>query len=171
MNFVPCCGCGAVFPEIEGTVHRYMESCPGCWAMYTEVLAREYSDVRFARAHRLTVDSYAVQHPGQPSPQSIQSVGLHLVSLCLVLEHGIPMSETTAVLRHGASRKAELCWLEPPLSRGDITTVDVHAAKDADTHVQRVWDWAGAVWLAWSQHRHIVKTWTRRFAPGCVSDG
>ena len=63
-----------------------MESSPSCWAAYGEVLAREYNDPAFMAAHRLTVDAYAVQHPGRPSPQSIQSVALHLISLCLVLE-------------------------------------------------------------------------------------
>jgi hypothetical protein len=88
-----------MFPESDGPVHRYMESSPGCWAAFGEVLAREYSDFNYARMHRLTVDSYAVQHPGQPSPQSIQSVALHLISLSLVLQHAVPMHEATAVLQ------------------------------------------------------------------------
>ena len=75
-------------PNQSGPTHRYMESLPGCWAIYGEVLAREYSDLAYAAVHRLTVDAYAVQHPGQPSPQSIQSVGVHLLRLCLILEHG-----------------------------------------------------------------------------------
>jgi hypothetical protein len=68
-------------PDVEGPVHRYLESSPGCWRLYGEVLAREYSDLAFWAAHRLTVDSYAVQHPGRSSPQTIQSVCVHLLSL------------------------------------------------------------------------------------------
>ncbi|MDZ7628938.1 MAG: DUF5946 family protein [Parvularculaceae bacterium] len=37
--------------------------------------------------HRLSVDAYAVQHPGGASRQAIQSVGLHLARLYIQLEH------------------------------------------------------------------------------------
>jgi Family of unknown function (DUF5946) len=66
-----CIGCGV--PAIDGPTHRYMESSPGCWHAYGEVLAQEYSDEAFRAAHRLTSDTCAVQHPGRPSPQSIRS--------------------------------------------------------------------------------------------------
>lgn len=52
-----CFSCGAMVEDIDGPVHRYMASSPGCWAAYGIVLAREYSDVMFARNHRLTVDA------------------------------------------------------------------------------------------------------------------
>ena len=80
-----CPGCGALFEERAGPTHRYMESSPACWAAYGEVLAREYSDQAFYAVHRMSVDTYAVQHPGQPSPQTIQSVAVHLIRLCLQL--------------------------------------------------------------------------------------
>ena len=40
-------------------------------------------------AHQLTVDAYAIQHPGKPSAQSIQSVCVHLISLYASLEREI----------------------------------------------------------------------------------
>lgn len=52
-----CIGCQAEFAHIDGPTHEYMLSSPGCWAAYGEVLAREYSDNRLARLHRLTVDT------------------------------------------------------------------------------------------------------------------
>ncbi|MCP5049599.1 MAG: hypothetical protein GY940_20685 [bacterium] len=58
-NMAPCFSCGAPVPEIEGPVHRYMDSSPGCWKIFGEVLAREYSNAAYARYHRLTVDAYA----------------------------------------------------------------------------------------------------------------
>ena len=82
-----CPGCAIVLPEIEGPTHAYIESSPACWAKYGEVLAREYADPDlFAKVHRMSVDAYAVQHPGRPSPQSIQSVAVHLISLCTMIE-------------------------------------------------------------------------------------
>jgi hypothetical protein len=60
-----CPGCGAVVPEVEETdTHTYIGSAPGCWLRYSEMLAREYGDIRYTPAHQLTVDTYAVQHPG-----------------------------------------------------------------------------------------------------------
>jgi hypothetical protein len=64
-----------------------MLGSPGCWAAYGRVLEREYSDpVLFGAAHRLTVDAYALQHPGDPRERrAVQSFWLHGASLWLVL--------------------------------------------------------------------------------------
>src|SRR5512145_2280867 len=85
---IPCIGCGARVAEGSGSAHPYIGASPGCWALYGEVLAREYTDPRYGTAHQLTVDAYAAQHPGTPSPQSIQSVTIHLVGLYIVFELG-----------------------------------------------------------------------------------
>jgi hypothetical protein len=154
-----------MFPESDGPVHRYMESSPGCWAAFGEVLAREYSDFNYARMHRLTVDSYAVQHPGQPSPQSIQSVALHLISLSLVLQHAVPMHEATAVLQESGKFKANFIWLDSPPTRGGITVADVHAAKDPQQHAELVRAWAESAWKAWTPHHSTIQSWVEKFAP------
>ncbi|HED04410.1 MAG TPA: hypothetical protein ENI60_06555, partial [Candidatus Fraserbacteria bacterium] len=113
MNTVECVGCGGQFPEIDGPVHRYMESSPGCWAAFGEVLAREYSDPIYFGVHRLTVDAYAVQHPGSPSRQSIRSVGVHLIRLCLFLEHGLSAENANDAMLKAAKLKHTFVWLEP----------------------------------------------------------
>ena len=46
---------------------------------------RELGELRNPDIHRLSVDTYAVQHPGVPERRSIQSVAVHLMCLCLVL--------------------------------------------------------------------------------------
>ena len=51
---VACIGCGGLVRAIDGPTHRYMESSPGCWPLYGEVLAREYGDSAFWASHRLT---------------------------------------------------------------------------------------------------------------------
>ena len=159
---VACVGCGALFPDTDGPTHRYMESSPGCWACYGEVLAREYGDYRYARAHRLTVDAYAVQHPGRPAPRSIQSVALHLMSLCAILEKGRDHQTATELLQRGSGRKELFRWLEPPASRGRITVLDVHQAGDAEEHAAAVREWAGSAWSAWSGHHEVIRGWLSR---------
>jgi len=78
-----CVSCGATVPRIEGPIHRYMTSAPGCWAMFGELQARILSDPAAAPHRQFCADSFAVEHPGTPGPNAIQSVGGHLVSLLI----------------------------------------------------------------------------------------
>ena len=156
---VRCIGCGGLVPRMNGPTHRYMESSPGCWDVYGEVLSREYSDRAFGALHRLTVDSYAVQHPGRPSPQSIQSVRVHLISLCLVVERGLEIAYATRVMGAAVRTKERFVWLTPPRSLGEITVGDVAAASTAAAHVQMVRAWAESAWSAWAQYHESVRSW------------
>lgn len=159
MKEAVCIGCGASFPDVEGPVHRYLDSSPGCWAAYGEVLAREYGDARYAGVHRLTVDAYAVQHPGRPSPQTIQSVAVHLISLCLVLEHGIEMSRATNAMKTAVKEKGRFFWLAPPSGRFETTVADVIRADTPREHAEFVHAWAACAWSAWSDHHETVRSW------------
>lgn len=156
---VRCVGCGGLFPKIEGPTHRYMESSPGCWAAYGEILAREYGDASFAVAHRFGVDAYAVQHPGQPSPQSIQSVAVHLIRLCLLLEESADMSRANDLMLAATKMKKNFVWLTPPPSRGAITVADLRRARNAAEHVELERSWAQTAWEAWSTHHQTIRAW------------
>jgi hypothetical protein len=138
-----------------------MESSPACWAIYGEVLAREYSDVTYRAVHRLTVDTYAVQHPGRPSEQSIQSVAAHLISMYLVLELGYSSTRATAALK-SAVELGDFEWLEPPVTPGALTVAHVASATNAMEHIERVHEWASSVWSAWSAHHAQVKEWAEQ---------
>ena len=159
MALRPCPGCGGLFEDNPGPTHRYLEASPGCWAAYGEVLVREYSDPAYYRIHRLTVDSYAVQHPGRPSPQSIQSVAVHLISLCLVLENNVDVQRATAAMQTAVKTKGRFVWLTPPTSLGVVTVAEVCAAKHADEHVKQVYSWAKSAWQAWAPHHATVRSW------------
>lgn len=161
MKELGCFSCGAFVPDVEGPVHRYMDSSPGCWSLYGDVLAREYSDQAFFRNHRLTVDAYALQHPGRPPPQCIQSVAVHLGSLFLVFEGGADLGEATDLIRRLSKHKREFCWLEPPESLGVISVRDVWASEGVDAHLHGVREWAAATWSAWEQHHAQVKSWVK----------
>jgi hypothetical protein len=139
-----------------------MVSAPGCWQLYGEVLAREYSNVQYMSVHQLTVDAYAVQHPGKPEPRAIQSVGLHLMSLYQTQVNDRKPHQANLFLQQAAQHKPELVWLEPPASMGHITVVDVHAANSADAHRSVVQAWAKAAWDAWSAHHETVAAWVQQ---------
>jgi hypothetical protein len=154
-----CIGCGGAVPRMDGPTHRYMESSPGCWHLYGLVLAREYADPAFGVLHRLTVDAYAVQHPGHPSPQSIQSVSVHLLSLCLVLERNLAAAYATRVMAEATRAKDRFVWLTPPESLGEVTVAAVAGAAAAHEHAERVRAWARSAWAAWSPHHPTVRSW------------
>ena len=161
-ELVPCIGCGALVPPQPGPTHRYMESSPGCWAIYGQVLAREYSDISYAAVHRLTVDAYAVQHPGKPSPQSIQSVGVHLLRLCLIIERAYSDEAAAKAMPLLSQQKRSFHWLTPPPTVGEKTVLDVWHAGDPGAHIEAVREWARSAWQAWSPHHQQVREWLPR---------
>ena len=165
---IACIGCGALVPDVDGPTFRYPGAAsPGCWAAYGQVLDREYSEYQYPREHRLTVDAYAVQHPGIPTPQTIQSVTVHLISMCAVLEHGYGFAGATDMMRRAIERhKAEFIWLEPPTHRGAVTVLDVVQTKDVHAHAETVMRWANSVWAAWAGHHDTIHTWVQRLQRG-----
>jgi len=169
MKDSPCIGCGAILRDIEGPVHDYMESSPACWSIYSDVLAREYGDPElFTRVHRITVDSFAAQHPGRASAQSIQSVAVHLISLCAILEAGASNDWATKVIREAVGVKGRFAWLQPPKFLGSLTVSDVWRANGRAEHERIVKEWASSVWVAWSGHHGTIRNWLSSIA-GAIS--
>jgi hypothetical protein len=154
----PCPGCRLLLPEREGPTHPYLGSSPACWDLYGEVLAREYSEPAYFGVHQLTVDTYAVQHPGVAERRSIQSVALHLITLSLMLERRADRG-AGPVLHKRLAKRGGFHWLEPPERNGQITVADVHQAANATEHLHRVEVWARDVWEAWAAHHSTVRRW------------
>lgn len=40
-SLVPCPQCGALVADVDGPVHAYVPSAPGCWAAFGELRADE----------------------------------------------------------------------------------------------------------------------------------
>ena len=156
-----CVGCGVRLPILDGVTHPYMDSSPACWAKFGEVLAREYSDPQYFAVHRLTVDAYAVQHPGRPSSQTVSSVALHLISLSLIFEEGAAPAQATAAMQAAARTRGRYTWLEPPPSLGTLTIADVVACQTAADHARVVREWALTVWKTWATHHVTVRSWVQ----------
>ena len=159
MSLKHCPGCGALAPTGEGPVHPYIASSPGCWALYGEVLAREYGEYGYPPIHRLTVDAYAVQHPGGASRRATQSVAVHLAGLQLVLECGYDFARATETISAVLGAPGPLPRFAPPPGRGALTILDVHAAPDFAAHVELVNRWAESAWEAWAEHHAAVHRW------------
>jgi hypothetical protein len=153
-----CPGCGLEDAPHPGPTHAYIGASPACWARYGELLAREYGELNLPAGHRLTVDAYAVQHPGHPERRAIQSVAVHLIALHLVHDRGEPPAHVTARLGRIIARLPRLHWLEPPSPNGTLTVLHPLAAGPADHH-EHVLEWAADVWRAWTPHHATVQRW------------
>jgi len=154
-----CPGCGLDLPDSDGPTHPYIGASAACWALYGELLAREYGELRYPPSHRLTVDVYAVQHPGKPERRAIQSVAVHLMALYLVLEREVATVTVRELMDRILRTEPALEWLEPPVPNGGVTVRDVLASRDLAEHKDAVERWAADVWAAWSQHHERVRGW------------
>ncbi len=160
-DYINCFGCGAQSLNMEGECHSYMLASPGCWEMFTEIMGREFSDMRYAKGHQFTVDAYACQHIGkQEDKRALNSVNIHLAALYDIFEGGVELSEATK-LRSQFSQfykgKNLLKWLDPPESFGHLTVFELWNNEDPDLHFELAKNWARSVWQSWShQHQHIA---------------
>jgi hypothetical protein len=158
MTLEKCIGCGGEFLAHKGPVHRYMDSSPACWAAFGAVVAAEYADAELIAVHRMSVDAYAVQHPGKDSRQAIQSVGLHLARLHMEVEREIPASESHTFMIKAARRKDSLPLLTPP--RGfEITVASVAAVAGTAQHPTLVRRWAQSAWQSWAHAHDFIRAW------------
>ena len=120
-------------------------------------MAKEYGEYGYPElTHRLTVDTYAIQHPGQPSRKSIQSVNVHLISLYFIFKKGFDGRMATLKMNEVLAKDLKLEWLEPPEPNGQITVIDIANAKGKAEHERQVRGWAENVWGHWYT-RHSKK--------------
>ena len=148
-----CPGCGLTMPAGNPIPYDgYFNVSPECWSLFTEVIGREFSNaVLFGQVHQLTVDAYAVQHPGGPHPD--KSIDIHLAGLYLVIERNIA-PPVAPYLQKLAERVRD--W--PHLDAPDATawTQTIFDVAMADDHVAAVREWSAGVWEVWSAQRDRV---------------
>ena len=152
-----CLGCGGEFDAVDGPTHPYMESSPGCWQTFGEVVAADYSDPERMAFHQLIVDSYATQHPGSGDRRQVQSVGLHLMTLCLFLERGVDPALGPELHRR-MIRRPEFRRLNRS-GPGDLTVAHVPSAGPAEAARQAAVEWAAAVWATYEDEHPTVRRW------------
>lgn len=155
-----CPGCWSVLPPSNGPIHAYMTSSQACWAAFNAVIAREFADPGLMPIHRLTVDAWAVQHPGDGSRRAIQSVGLHLARLWVQLDEGLSGEAANAAMLGFAARKADLPEL-PARAAYAMTVADVLDAAEPSAHAAVVRQWAESVWTDWADQHDFIRGWAR----------
>lgn len=159
-----CPGCHARVEAGGGPVHRYIGASPGCWDVYTRLLAGE-PPMREGSLHPLIVDAYAAQHPGDDSPQATQSVAVHLVVLEAVLGHGMRLDMAVpiriATVETGR-RGYGFPKLEPVPQSWDLTIADV-AGEETEAERGAAGDrYVPSVWETWKAlHGRLIEDWHR----------
>lgn len=160
-----CEGCGGSLPLLEcGATHRYMTSSAACWAAFASLNdpARPLEDAPF---NALVVDAFAAQHPGAPSPQSINSVAVHLMVLYGVLERQYRPAQALW-LRNRPGRPTKIHkhdrfhWLTPPSFAERLTVADIVADDTPGGRSSLAEAWVKDVWAAWAApHGAQVTAW------------
>ena len=155
-----CPGCGLVLESSDGPTHAYIGASASCWALFGTLSAAPFSRTIGSRSRRLADDAYAVQHPGAPDRRCVQSVAVHLMGLCVLLERDGEQRRVMPVLgRMPARRPLDLHWLAPPARNGRLTVFDAIQAGSGDGHAEAVEMWARDVWRAWRPHHATVRRW------------
>lgn len=160
-----CPDCKAWLPAVEGATHRYVGASPACWAMFSALVNAGEPPLAPHPLTGLLLDAYMAQHPGQPSPQAIQSVAVHLLALYGVLEAGVAPEQALwirlrAVRGAAADRHARFAWLTPPDFSGSLTLTDIVAGATPQARTERAIAYIQAVWQLWaSLHRRTIADW------------
>lgn len=164
MDLERCPGCGQELPVIDGATHVYVGASSACWTRFAELGATLPPGGTPLR--RLVTDAYMVQHPGVPERRAIQSVGLHLVALYLVLERGLPSDALSATLQRSLVRPPAWRWLEPPVPNGTSTIGDLETAISAGRTAEAIETYVRGVWGSWAPHRATVVQWAQAAGVG-----
>lgn len=155
-----CPGCGLLLSGRAGPEHAYLGASSACWALYQRLSCASGAQPHSGRVRRLMQGAYAAQHPGVRQLRSVQSVAIHLMDLCVLLERAGEVRRMIAEQGRMPPRRAlDLHWLEPPDLRGTMTVMDALGGKEGLGRAARVEAWASEVWAAWQPHHATVRRW------------
>lgn len=125
--------------------------------MYGELNAHFLSDPDGGRYRQPCVDTFGVQHPGTPGPQTTSSVCVHLISLYGQIELGVSPDQGRTLIERALKRKGSYEWLTPPSFDGTLTVGHMLAHLADPMPAARAW--AASAWQAWKAHHAQVKAW------------
>jgi hypothetical protein len=138
---VRCVGCEALVPGGEGPSHPYMVSAAGCWERYCSL--EEWKSClggeELIGIVQDLVDCFAVQHATSTDRRNVQSVAVHLMSLCSEMERGVTGRQRRARIGRWVGRDYPV--LDPRPAGYLITISDVATAPPAvmTWRISRCW--------------------------------
>lgn len=160
-----CPGCALELPTSFGATDPYGGASAACWALFGEVLARDYGEYRYPDVHGMLVDAYMAQHPGFSSAAGRRSVIVHLVGLHAALARGARgPAERRALLGRVFADTVDPAPLTPVPFLGAVTIRRVRDAHGVGEHAAMAVELARAVWEAWRPHHAVIEAYARRAA-------
>jgi hypothetical protein len=153
-----CPGCGLAGAS-DGQTDPYGGASPACWAIFQQVLVRDYGEFQYPAVHPQIVDAYMAQHPGYATAAGRRSVAVHLVGLCLAVERGLDQAHVRRIMTSVFPGKPDLAPLAPVPDLREITVASMTGATDLEDHAARARTWAEAVWRAWIPFHARVRAW------------
>jgi hypothetical protein len=88
----------------------------------------------------------------------VQSVAIHLMTLCLFLEHGANPALGTQLHKTMVERPS-FHPLPAPESRGTLTVASMPLEANPVTAREAAYAWARSAWDAWHEHHDVVEGW------------
>jgi hypothetical protein len=99
------------------------------------------------------------QHPGHGSDRRDgQSVFVHLLGLCAVLEHGVPAAYATKLMGRVIQGHEDFPVLKRAQGPGQVTVLHMLGASDIADYAERAREWASAVRDSWSAEHEVIRT-------------
>ena len=169
-------------PPNAVTMHSYIGASSACWSIYSALLIGESPDV-ITSAHLpraathsptteralprigagLIADAYAAQHPGSPSPQAIQSVAVHVLTMHGVIERDVASENAMWLRRRPLRERGVFRWLDPPDFSRTLTVADIAIAPLIE-RASTIAAYVGMVYDAWMDlHRDVINEWYDRY--------
>lgn len=129
-----------------------------CKRHFDATLVKEFSDYRYAKIHRLTVDVYSLQHP-DPYMISAKSFAAHLTGMCCAMEHESDPGMMRALQAWLNGKREDL--EKPALLEdvGELTIAHILEAPNAAEHERLVVEWASDVWDAYAVYHDLARDW------------
>ncbi len=137
-----------------------LETKQMCKELFDKVLAKEFSDFRYAKIHRLTVDIYCLQHP-DIYMVSAKSFAAHLTGMCCAIEYGND-TDLLRLLQKWLNGKKHLEKPKMLEHFGELTISHLTGAKDAGEYFRLVQEWAENVWNSYSIYHNLAKDWIEK---------
>lgn len=139
MLLTPCPGCGANLPGTGDWGHRYVGASVACWEIFASLINANAPPLAPAPMNAIITDAYMSQHPGEPTPQAIQSVAVHALVLYAVFEQNLPIDQVLwlrqYVLRENIGpKRGRFSWLTPPSALSQTITIVQPATHTPSSH-------------------------------------
>ena len=153
---VVCPGCGLELPGRHLEPPDTFNASGECLRMYYNLTCWTLvqGDQKFIHQH--AVDAYAAQHSGEKMRPI--TTWFALIGLFLALERGYSGRRVQLAHVKIGKRKREWPRLTPPLHPGDLTVMNVIAARDAGRD-EMLMRWAASVWKSWAHvHQQVRET-------------